>query len=415
MTSTLHPPRTAFPSAAPVEFDLRPALDEAYAALAEETCDSPFAQGWWSAAWMRHFAPGARCAMLIGAREGRIVMAAPFVQSSGWVRRLTALFNPHVPFLEYPLRPEAVDAVAHFLDYAARVADVLMLPCMLDDSPWTAALQSAAEDRRLRLHRWTQPPHLLLDLPTDWSAARQTVSTNLLQDTQRKRRQLEKMGAVRMVRVPGVVSDPASNGRARGMNGLAAHAPRSNSISEISVPTELTAALEACYALEAASWKGERGSAIRCRPETLGFYNDIARAASARGELGLYQLMLNDRLIAFELGLVRRSVYHLLKLSYDGELARFSPGNVLRLAILEDLCRTAPTTVSNVRYDFGIESDWKLRWTQQRMARSYLAVYFRTPRGALAWSLGPGPRVLAKRSRIGRTLLAAARRLLKRR
>ena len=83
------------------------------------------------------------------------------------------------------------------------------------------------------------------------------------------------------------------------------------------------------WPVEASGWKRESGTAIDSRPDTLGFYTEIARWAAARGILRLAFLRLDGRAIAFELALEDNGVYAILKGGFDVELRKFGPGGLI--------------------------------------------------------------------------------------
>jgi CelD/BcsL family acetyltransferase involved in cellulose biosynthesis len=119
--------------------------------------------------------------------------------------------------------------------------------------------------------------------------------------------------------------------------------------------------------LEAAGWKGKAGSAILSRPRSARFYREVARWAAARGILVLAALRVGTQRIAFELGLLDGGVYYALKAGYDPRYARFSPGNLLTLRMLEWVSRHGRA------YEFlGNAEPYKLRFSPH--ARSYLKI-----------------------------------------
>jgi hypothetical protein len=100
-------------------------------------------------------------------------------------------------------------------------------------------------------------------------------------------------------------------------------------------PADLDGEFEEGLRLEASGWKGAAGTAILCSPEMVGFYRAIARSYHERGELRLSQLRAEGRLIAFDLALLSAGRYFLVKTAYDESLRGFSPGLILRRAVIE--------------------------------------------------------------------------------
>ena len=112
---------------------------------------------------------------------------------------------------------------------------------------------------------------------------------------------------------------------------------REHAVEEVVVapPTELDSELAEGLALESSGWKGISGTAVLSRPDTAAFYRDMATAFHARGELRLSSLRVDGRLAAFDLALLDRGRYYLLKTAYDESLRSLAPGLVLRRAVVE--------------------------------------------------------------------------------
>jgi hypothetical protein len=119
------------------------------------------------------------------------------------------------------------------------------------------------------------------------------------------------------------------------------------------------APLAAFFDLEAAGWKGRKGSAISCRPETRAFYSEIARVAQDLSCFCLHALKVKGKMVAAAFSVVTGDCYFPLKIAYDERLRRCGPGHVLVNAILEECAgRGIP------RLYFGATAEpWKTRWT----------------------------------------------------
>jgi CelD/BcsL family acetyltransferase involved in cellulose biosynthesis len=332
-------------------------------ALSERRAGTPFAEPFWTQAWWASFAErGERLELhaLLGA-EG-LLAVVPLVARSRAVRLVRGPFNPHVPYVDVTYAGDPLPVARGLLGHLAPRADVIEFGALPEHGAWYRALSQAAQEGGALRFEWEQPGNLLLPLDGGWEALRTRLSRNLLQGTERKARQLEREGALVFER----------------------------SSSE----HDLAQQLRQCYELEQASWKGARGSAIACKPQTQRFYDQVAAETMPRDMLGLYMLHLGGRLIAFEYCLRHRGTIHLLKLSFDESLAACSPGNVLRLKLLK-----AEAQAGHMRqYDFGIDSAWKRRWTEQRVPLRHLRIYLPHVRGRAAFWLGPGVRGVLKRS-----------------
>lgn len=86
--------------------------------------------------------------------------------------------------------------------------------------------------------------------------------------------------------------------------------------------------------LEAAGWKGARGTALASRPGMAAFAHDLFR--DGPGPVGAMAdtLSLDGRVVAASLALTCRETAYLLKTAYDERHARFAPGLLLEDAIV---------------------------------------------------------------------------------
>jgi len=119
--------------------------------------------------------------------------------------------------------------------------------------------------------------------------------------------------------------------------------------------------LERFFELEAAGWKGEEGTAIRCSRETLRYYRDAARVAAAQGGFALHTLEDNGQMVAGCFGAETQNVFHGMKLAYDENLRRYGLGHLLTQSLLEDCAARGIAEVSlGGKFD-----DYKRRWTRE--------------------------------------------------
>lgn len=152
--------------------------------------------------------------------------------------------------------------------------------------------------------------------------------------------------------------------------------------------------LDEGFRVEAASWKGSRGSAIASQAATLQFYRTIARWAAARGWLRLGFLRLDSRAFAFDFCVEANSVHYLLKTGYDPAYREFGPGVMLRYHMLSHAFSEGLRS-----YEFlGADEPWKLEWTDTVRERSLVQAFSPSPLGRLNWVAVAHGRPLAKRA-----------------
>jgi len=166
---------------------------------------------------------------------------------------------------------------------------------------------------------------------------------------------------------------------------------------------EFDAAFEQFTALEAAGWKGARGSAISSSEVTRRFYWTLSRRAAETHSLRLGLLRLDGKLIAASLALAAGGTVYWLKSAFDEAYSRWSPGNVEHLEALR--CWFADPGIREIDMGATLPGDTKERWVDER--RPVYAVYvFGRRLASQAIRLDLAVRARLKRSALGQALEA---------
>ena len=230
---------------------------------------------------------------------------------------------------------------------AAKLAD-LPMPLWIErapaDSPVVAALKRAYRRSGLvRISDTEGYPWIPLD--AKWTQPEQQFNAGRRSDFRRAERNANKLGDVQY---------------------------------EIHSPTaaELEPLLEHAFEVEAASWKGQRGSALTCDSVRARFYERYAAYACERGILRLCLLRIGGESAAMQLAIETGERFWLLKIGYDEKFARCSPGMLLMLHTVRYAAQRGLLS-----YEFlGAPEAWTKMWTQQvRPAISLRAYPFTVP------------------------------------
>lgn len=136
------------------------------------------------------------------------------------------------------------------------------------------------------------------------------------------------------------------------------------------------------YAIEQQSWKEESGTSITAQDKQRDFYEAMARHATRDGTFSAHVLLLDDKPLAYILGLVSGDGSFLdLKESFVQSHSKYSPAHVLKRFAFPALI------AKGVRiYDFmGVCEPYKMRWTDKVYQRHTIVIYNKTLRGRLAY------------------------------
>ncbi len=347
---------------------LEPLADE-WTELADAARATPFLYPGWFQAWRSAFGEGAL--RLVTARRGdRLVGLVPMQARRGAWRSPT---NAHTPGFDLlVLDAEAREALSGAL-FADRVRDLTAAP-LEASGPALRALREAAREHGYRTFVRPASRAPYLRLTGDLRVHEGSLSRNLRHDVQRRLRRLCEEG---------VVSVELSDGGAR-----------------------LDDLLEEGFRVEARSWKGRRGTAIAAAGETTRFYTGLARWAASVGWLRLAFLRLDGRAIAFQLDLESRSRYYSLKIGYDPEFRRFSPGKLLAYMMVS----RAVTSGLEAYELLGTDEPWKDRWTELGREQVTFRAFSPSPAGRLASSTFAYGRPLVRKIPFASRVAAGLRR-----
>jgi len=250
-----------------------------------------------------------------------------------------------------------------------------------------ARLVAAAREARMPVGDWQVMISPYLPLPSSAAELDRQLSSKFRGNLRRCARKLEAIvGPLALERIDGRASAAAV--------GSATYADAAAVDS-----ATLDSALDEGFALEAAGWKGDLGTAIACDPRLRARYRALAHAFAARGRLACYFLKAGPRRVAFHFALIDDDTYYLLKPGFDPALASYGLGHLLVDAVARDLI-----TLGIRELDFlGEDMPWKRKWTDHTRAHRLGCVFAPTLRGRAlaAWKLRfvPGARRLAPRIR----------------
>lgn len=297
---------------------------------------SPFCTAEWLSAWWRAFGRGELVCLTLRDRGGPLRAGAVLMRTPHG--RLEAAANDHSGSWDVV----AADAAARaelwraLLAIGARQIVLRALPAEPTAGASAAELLAGAG---YRVVDEPGPFSPFLGLPERFENLLAQRSANLRSQLGRKRRALEGNGAL--------VFRTTTGGEA------------------------LERDLEAIFRVEASGWKSDQGTSILTDPGSERLYREFAHAAARHGWLRLHLLELDGVTIAGDYACSFAGGGHLIKTGYDERWSRFSPGLLLREAVLR-----AAVEERLEFYDFlGGPEHYKLRWTDHERPRTTLRGY----------------------------------------
>lgn len=298
------------------------------------------------------------CVVVVGDRE-RPRAVAPLVRRGSRPVRLGLL---GVAQLGEPMDLLYTDSTA--LDFLARTLAGMGHPLCLEripaDSPAVGALRSAYRGRGVVICRPNGGcPWIPLD--ASWQQPEQHFSSRRRADIRRMQRRAEGLGTV-----SSEILSPA--------------------------PKDLEAVLDEAFKVEAACWKGQQGTALAKDPIRGAFYRGYAAASCQAGILRICFLRIGGRPVAMEFAVECGDAFWLLKIGYDEEFTRCSPGTLLMLKTVQYAASRGLRS-----YEFlGNVDSWTQVWTQHVRSCVAVRVYPANLKGVAA-CISDGLRVAARR------------------
>lgn len=118
-------------------------------------------------------------------------------------------------------------------------------------------------------------------------------------------------------------------------------------------PAPLLTALETFLALEAASWKGGKGTALSSTPADAAFSRRMLAGLAAAGAASIIELRLDDKVLASQVLLYCGPHAFTWKIAFDNAFAKYSPGAILVDRLAEKLLAGDTTLIDSCALDSG--------------------------------------------------------------
>ena len=327
-------------------------LDElmpAWEALAAPA-GSPMQRHAWAKAFVQAYGTEYELKVVAIGSDGEVEAIAPLATPRTGINRLGLVAGEELSEPgDFVYRDR--DALERLAAGVARLSMPVLLARVVADSPTVEALRGAFRRRTIFYGRDAAPyPWIALD--EGWQDPEQKFKSDRRSDLRRARRRAEKDGEV---------------------------------VTEVLAPDrdELEPLLEEVFRVEAAGWKGREGTALAADARLRDFFTAFAQSAADAGFLRLAFLRIGDRTAAVQLAAECGDRFWLLKVGYDEEFKRSSPGTLLML----ETVRYAATQGLRSYELLGTAEAWTRVWTETERECVALRAYPPRPGGVAAAAL----------------------------
>ncbi len=120
--------------------------------------------------------------------------------------------------------------------------------------------------------------------------------------------------------------------------------------------------------IERRSWKGPAGTGL-ISPDILAFYRGMLGRLEGTGQTRVTFARREGRDVGYILGAVQGETYRGFQFSYDADVSELSIGSLLQIAAIEGLAADGI-----IRYDLGIDLDYKRHWGDSTFDTLTLAI-----------------------------------------
>ncbi|HQU45729.1 MAG TPA: GNAT family N-acetyltransferase, partial [Pirellulales bacterium] len=264
--------------------------------------------------------------ILVGRDGDEVVAGAPLITRS----RL----SPRKELLSYHGLYEPADLAFCDAEANAALAEALwrrgrplFLPRVFAASPTVAAMERAVgRSGKLIVRPQAATPWIALD--ESWASPEQKLSSRRRSDFRRSRRHAEQAGPVRAELL----------------------SPHSD---------EAEALLDRAFDVERRSWKGTTGTAL-ADSRAGEFYRRYAKRTADAGQFRIAFLHVGNQVAATQFGVVHGNRYWVLKVGYDPQIHRSSPGILLMVEAIKQAVAEGLETYELL----GTVEPWIQVWTE---------------------------------------------------
>ena len=124
--------------------------------------------------------------------------------------------------------------------------------------------------------------------------------------------------------------------------------------------------------LESAGWKAKGGTAVAEDNAQGKFYREVLEDFCSTREAVVFQLLLDGKIVASDLCLIRNGMLVVLKTAYDETVEKLSPALLMRRAILNEVYGARNVQVIEF---YGKVRSWHTQWTAETRNMFHLNLF----------------------------------------
>lgn len=329
--------------------------------LVETGLENAFLTHEWLFCWWKNYGSGKNLIILKFTKDGQTIGFIPLMRYAtkltGLNLRVNGFLTNHWTRMNFILAHSIEECLRSFSRYIKESKQTFVIAQMNRSHQIYKHLVNILKEEGIAFIE-QEKPHAFVELSGSWEEYFAGQSKNFRMDSRRKLKRLEAEGRVSLRRTKGENSKE--------------------------ILSQLKAVAQNC-------WQAEDEVNIVSTKEGFHFYQDICASALSGSLLDFTFLMVNEKPVAYMVGLINRGVYFAFDTAYDKDFERFSPGLILHNLLMEQLYAQKIKV-----FDFGYSASYKKRWSSQTRFVSDIIVF---PKGIQGMLLKIGQKIKALRKK----------------
>lgn len=296
----------------------------------------------WLTCWWEAFGENAAFRLLILREDGRLAGILPLMLKREWVRALpirvlSFALNGHTPEGGILLKDRVEEPFEHLLASLKSTEnewDILRLEKLRSSTYNTNSCKQAISSNGFRYLCSESLNSPYAEIGNDWEKFYSARSKKFRKVMRNKLNRMERDGLLRLEHLSGAAITDHVMGE--------------------------------MFAASKRSWKGRVNKAIPDDARVKNFYEKLTSTFAANGDLDIWLLRRDGKLIAFEYHLRHRGVVYPLRADFDREYQALSPGSLLEFFIMKKLCEDPAVHGFN---SCGATYEYLMNWATEVIER----------------------------------------------
>jgi CelD/BcsL family acetyltransferase involved in cellulose biosynthesis len=325
--------------------------------------------GWFKCFWDA-WGKGRRLRVLVARKGAQLLGVAPLMLYKGQfldlpVKILSFIENDESPHCGFVIRKNLNhNVIAAFFDFICSNLnrwDILVLRKVPVEASIVELIKPCCQQNGYRFVVKTSLRSPVLSINSDWDSFYSNKSQRFKKTVRHARNKLARRGNI--------------------------------VVEESHDPGVVTRLLDQIFDIGARSWKARVDNAIGSSMQNRVFFSELPLALNQRGQIWVWSLKLNDRIVAFEYHVRQGEIVYALRASFDEAYRACGPGSVLDVEVVRGLFKRKVKLYNMCGGPYA----HKLRWASEVKSHVDIVVFNRRPYAGFLYFLEKGFKPIIKR------------------